>query len=835
MPNDANCYYTETLGTAQGKLAHSITPGEGVTLSFAGEATEYDVSGITSYGTGIYLTPQPPLHGGGGGLCAGNGDVVNLIITFSTPEGCSVVSATHTPEGGTATELTFVDGVYTLTMPDADVVINAMIVGVYTFPWMEDFESYDENTTPIGWDNSASTAEMWSPLPFWIVYSYNENQMLIMNNSVIKQEGSALINSPSIVLPSEGAWELKFDYSHKASCGPLTVRISTDNGATFVDLASFGKANSPISYVDPGEFTEAFIPLTQYAGQTIIIQFYANVDTWTLGTIFVDNIEIYSPSPCRTPYGLDASNITTQTAELNWNGVQDSYNVRYRKNDMVFYESFENYTNEEELEATWTILDLGSGNNIDELGLYDGAALTGSQSFRFSSYHGVSYDSFDQYLISPMLDNTGWLEFSYKGANINGEKFRVGYSTTTNDVAAFSWGEIILSSDTWQTYLEMMPENTKYFAINYTSVFLYRLYIDDIIIYERNNHEWEYETNVTSLLPIDDLEPSALYECQVQGINANCEDGLTDWSQTSTFTTPILPVFTKNLTAYTENGGWHLIASPVDSVNPSKVTGMTHDIFDLYWFNQSAECDEANASYEWRNYKQDAFNMAVGQGYLYAHDTNITLIFKGVPYSGDGSFPLVYDEEARFPGWNLVGNPFADTVYLADGRPFYTMNEEGNDIIVAEVNSIAPMEGVFVVASSNGETMTFTTQAPQAPQKGGVVLNISRANSHDTSSSVIDRAIIRFDKGGSLPKFQMRNHSTRIYIPQDGKDYAVVNADRDAMHCVSTAEIPIHFKASENGDYTLTVSATPHSSLLTPHSSLNRQPHRRRHRPDSNP
>ena len=37
------------------------------------------------------------------------------------------------------------------------------------------------------------------------------------------------------------------------------------------------------------------------------------------------------------------------------------------------------------------------------------------------------------------------------------------------------------------------------------------------------------------------------------------------------------------------------------------------------------------------------------------------------------------------------------------------------------------------------------------------------------------------------------------------------------MHCVSTTEIPVNFKASENGEYTLTVSATPHSSLPTPH------------------
>ena len=43
--------------------------------------------------------------------------------------------------------------------------------------------------------------------------------------------------------------------------------------------------------------------------------------------------------------------------------------------------------------------------------------------------------------------------------------------------------------------------------------------------------------------------------------------------------------------------------------------------------------------------------------------------------------------------------------------------------------------------------------------------------------NLIDRAIIRFDEGQTLPKFQIHENSTKIYIPQDGKDYAIVNAN----------------------------------------------------------
>ena len=58
-----------------------------------------------------------------------------------------------------------------------------------------------------------------------------------------------------------------------------------------------------------------------------------------------------------------------------------------------------------------------------------------------------------------------------------------------------------------------------------------------------------------------------------------------------------------------------------------------------------------------------------------------------------------------------------------------------------------------------------------------------------------------------LPKFQMNPNHTKVYIPQGGNDYAVasVSAGRDAMHGVST-EIPVNFKASENGTYTLSVN-----------------------------
>ena len=284
--------------------------------------------------------------------------------------------------------------------------------------------------------------------------------------------------------------------------------------------------------------------------------------------------------------------------------------------------------------------------------------------------------------------------------------------------------------------------------------------------------------------------------------------------------------FLRTIAGYgTGSGGWRLIASPlVEAVTPTEAKGFHTNACDLYRFNQAMEL-------EWENWKDDNydnyhFDLESGKGYLYAGQAEATLVFTGTPYSGNGQVTLTKAADATLSGWNLIGNPFKETAYLADGRPFYVMNDEGSDIIAATGTAIGAMEGVFVIANTDGETVTFTT-APRVQAQasltstqteeslGSLAIEISRADREGVPSGVIDRAIIRFDEGEALPKLQMNDNSTRISITQDGKDYAVINLGRDAKFCVSTTEIPISFKAAENGVYTLSISA-PLTSNLSP-------------------
>ncbi len=108
-----NSYYSQTLGGVQGKQMYSITGLAGVTVANAGEVTEYTVSGITSYGTGIKYD---------GVLYAGKEE--NITLALSHPDAPSgYVFDTYTASAGTLTNISETGA--SLTMPETNVEIQA--------------------------------------------------------------------------------------------------------------------------------------------------------------------------------------------------------------------------------------------------------------------------------------------------------------------------------------------------------------------------------------------------------------------------------------------------------------------------------------------------------------------------------------------------------------------------------------------------------------------------------------------------------------------------------------------------------------------------------------
>ena len=266
----------------------------------------------------------------------------------------------------------------------------------------------------------------------------------------------------------------------------------------------------------------------------------------------------------------------------------------------------------------------------------------------------------------------------------------------------------------------------------------------------------------------------------------------------------------KEITAYTDvDDHWYLISSPVGEVNPDDVTNMLLDDYDLYYFDQGA-----GDGLEWINRKVDGteindFNLELGKGYLYANNgggenETVTITFPGEAHTEEVTVNLVKVDGVYWSGWNLIGNPFNDQVSLGT-RPFYVMNDENaevSEVVAAERNYLEPMEGAFVIADSDGEQLHLSLPGGGGTGGGGgagggndpgFVIRLSHGR------GVIDRAIVRFGEGRTLPKFQLNPNHTKVYIPQEGKDYAVVRAGE-------MGEMPVNFKAEKSGTYSLTFS-----------------------------
>lgn len=269
----------------------------------------------------------------------------------------------------------------------------------------------------------------------------------------------------------------------------------------------------------------------------------------------------------------------------------------------------------------------------------------------------------------------------------------------------------------------------------------------------------------------------------------------------SPLTLSFFHTYTKEIDPYTTNGGWYLISSPLaEEVSAENVMGLRTPDFDFYSFNQSAE-----DGLEWINHRDEAtYQLQPGIGYLYANSTGEDLTFVGAPYEGNGEVTLDYDANAEFPGWNLVGNPFAQTASI-DRDEFYVMKSDGTEIITAEENQIPAMEGIFVVATGANQKVTFSPAEPNTG-KGQIVLNVTNNN----RGNAIDRAIVRFGQGGTLPKFMLNPNNTKLYIPKNNKDFAVVRAN-------NSGRLPVSFEPAEDGVYFINASVENLNNLFYLH------------------
>lgn len=249
-------------------------------------------------------------------------------------------------------------------------------------------------------------------------------------------------------------------------------------------------------------------------------------------------------------------------------------------------------------------------------------------------------------------------------------------------------------------------------------------------------------------------------------------------------------------TIETPVGGWYFIASPINSTElaPDNVDYMLTDgnetegsrTYDLYRLEND----------NWKNYRKDAFNLSNGVGYLYANESPQTLSFKGEikPYDTENNTVRISS------GWNLIGNPF--TCNVVPNMAYHTLNNgTSTNSVNADDGLVAPGMGIAVY-SENGGTLSFNlpTEGASVSSNGNLQMTLTQqvTNRNSTNAVTIDNAIVNFNESEALPKFNLLEANSKLYIPNGDKEYAIVSTE-------AKGEMPLNFKPTQDGTFTLTV------------------------------
>ena len=665
----------------------------------------------------------------------------------------------------------------------------------------------------------AITIESGYVFKFW-AKSYSSNYLESFRAGVYNGNGNLTTVLGSITsVPTD--WT-EYTYNLSSYVGQ-TIQLaincnSNDKFAFFIDDIFVGNPNSawsepiagvtsPYTLTGLADFTDYEVQVQANCGST------DGLSQWSASATF------QTFDDCVIPFSQSTTDITPSAATLNWDGMQSSYNVRYRLTYSGQEQTIENFSgyNAADYDATGTLPTgwKGYSSGDDKPHIANNSVLASTSLFDTS--HEItgmggsgSTDNFllmisnrsnpyTSYTILPHISHIVSVSFNYAFEDASNGTLSVGYCMENTSGSSFvAFNDVTLTGTATNTRITLtandiatINQGNRYLAFRWecqsTSVLssgVHCVGIDNVTIdyVPYVDGGWTTEANVNSPLTINSLSYNTEYEWQAQGVDCDGNGSTTNRSASTIFTTLPAQEFTKTIDPYEGDGGYYLIASPIEeTTTPSADNGfITTGDYDFYYFDQSDP-----ESKEWVNYDTNPFNVVNGKGYLYASANGTTLSFVGTPYRGNGQVTLSKDDDAEFIGWNLVGNPFPEAASL--NKAFYTMNPAGDEVIAAQTNSVAPMEGVFVIADSDNETLTFTMTNSKNSM---VALNLSNGN------NLIDRAVVNFGEARTLPKFQLNPNHTKVYIPQDGMNYAVVSSEEQG-------EMPVSFKAENNGNYSI--------------------------------
>lgn len=268
------------------------------------------------------------------------------------------------------------------------------------------------------------------------------------------------------------------------------------------------------------------------------------------------------------------------------------------------------------------------------------------------------------------------------------------------------------------------------------------------------------------------------------------------------------------------NTGWYLLASPITSATISgespTVSNLITGDYDLFRYNESKSANQ------WENYKNDAYALTFtsfenGRGYLYRNAATQNVTFTGSTNTSV-TYNLSYANEIdALKGFNIIGNPLTHDITWGDITKtnvntvgYYTLGTDGNWTVHnssgdLSTNKIAPMQGFLVQANGASPSVTFGAAGKNSESKANndyIKFVVGNSQYNDVTYAL-------FDKGDGINKIDHRNAEIpMLYIPQDGKNYAIATIGDD------TQMFDLSFEAKTMGTYTISMNAKGNFSYI---------------------
>ena len=529
-----------------------------------------------------------------------------------------------------------------------------------------------------------------------------------------------------------------------------------------------------------------------------------------------------------------------------------------------------------ELNPCWTVI-TSDPLNPTLYGVSDQYSAGGYKSLMLLPLYATT-TPYDLYLITPELPVSGMkaVSFDHRGY-WSTETFVVGYSTTTNDISAFTWGETVSSpavETTWNHYLNVsVPGNAKYVAVHHTSSGGIALMLDNFMVEETSSCMAPLNLEVTNITPYSadlswyqtsDIIDVTLYYVTGSDTNINeipsvfltdgvytfsgltpgdqyswmlgviC-DGDTLFSEVSTFATPCEPIDTLPYVQDFDSVAVNSIPDCWMQLNPNngfpKVTTshalsgkalefrcdyMTDEPVFAVMPQFATDLSELQVSFWTRREGASSGTLKVG----YLTDLHDTASF--VPVASFSSAQL---GDNNYHYYNV---PFSDVVAAAGTVCYIAFKYETtanwfwflDDVTVEEIpDCMVPYDLTVIDVTDNSANVSWTGNTDS--------YRVYYKTNTDTSWMVLDNAILDSLNGCTIPNL-LPNTNYQWYVAAVCSDSTTVNSNATSTFKTSCGVYAVPFSETFNAGSALpdcwvrysgladeTVSGTPLTSTTS--------------------